>query len=517
MTSSGWIAAAVVALCGAAMVLFATASGVGVSPDSVAYIGAARGLLQGLGLASPLPEGHYAPLVYYAPLFPTLLAGGGLLGIDPLTGARWLNSALFAATILLSAHIIESDTGSIASALFGSTLLLITFPLLMVHSMAWSEPAFVFLSLLALLWLSRYVGGGRSRDAAAAAAAIGLAMLFRYAGVFLIGVGLVVILTASRPGRRERVRDCGLLIVISGLLTSLWLSRNWMVTGTLTDRPVAFHPVTLAQLQRGVETIAGWLRIEPTPRRLTLAVVALAAVAFVLHRATRRRLLTPAARRGGTSSPVAATALIFIAGYAVFLPIASSFLDASFPLDDRILSPLLAWALVGGVCGGYWSATDPQRRRWVRPAVVVIGAWFAVAQLLHTVPWLFDVHRSGQGYATTAWQRSEILARVRDLPPDTRIFSNGDDAIYLLTGRLAERIPEQTSPATAEVNDLYEAELDYLRRRVAESPLVIVYFSRMWRSNLVSIATLQQHMSLQTLYADPDGIIYAARAAARAE
>jgi Dolichyl-phosphate-mannose-protein mannosyltransferase len=516
MTVPSRIVLLMLAGCGVAVLLFATASGVGVSPDSVAYIGAARGLSTGLGLGNPSPNGGFSPLILYAPLFPTLLAIIGSFGIDPLDGARCLNSALFAANILLSGLIIEGETGSMSSAIVGSILLLASVPMLKVHSMAWSEPTFVFLSLLALLWLSQYAECGRVRSLIAAAAAVGLAVLSRYAGLALIGAGVGVIITGRRHSYRNTLRDCGVFAAISGLLSSVSFGRNWMVAGTLSDHPAAVHLVGVPQLWGGLHTIAGWLRLDAGPRRLTLAVVAVGTFAL-MFRALMQRLppiIRPAqlGLRNGRSSDVARTALTFIIAYGLFVLVAISFFDALIPLDDRILSPILAWALIGGVCGAHRLVTDSQRRLGARLLIIIAGMWFAVAQLLRVVPWVFEVHRNGQGYASAVWQQSEILARVRALPPATRIFSNGDDAIYLLTGRLAERLPERASLATTEVNGRYEADLSRLRTQLIESHGVIVYFSRInWRPQLASATELQSTVSLRMLYAAADGAVYTAQ------
>jgi hypothetical protein len=498
-----------IALCGVAVLHFATAFGIGLTPDSAAYIGAARGLLGGFGLGTPSATGGFSPMVLYAPLFATLLAAMGWAGIDPLEGARCVNSALFAASLLLSGRIIERETGSPSSALLGALLLLISVPMLEVHSMAWSEPTFLFLSLLALLWLSRYAERARTGWLIAAAVAVGLAVLSRYAGLSLVGAGIIAVIVCGRRAGRQTVRDCGIFAAISGFVSSAAFGRNWMVAGTPSGHPAAIHPVTIAQLQRGLQAIAGWLRLDPGPRRTALAAAAVGTCALVLRAVAQRSLRTTQPARHGVPGSAARTALIFVAAYGVFLLIAISFFDAPTQLDDRILAPPLAWALIGGISGAHRLAADPRRGRWARPLVVIAGMWFAVAQLLHALPWLIEVHRNGQGYAAASWQASEIVARVRALPPPTRIFSNGDDAIYLLTGRLAERIPERVFPTTTAPNDRYEAELTDLRKQLSESHGVVVYFSRIdWRPNLVSAAELQKILRLRALYTAVDGSIY---------
>lgn len=85
------LAAGVVALL---MVAFATTWGAGISPDSVRYVGAARGVVAGQGVSVLAGDGTPVPLTKWPPAFPILLAIPGLWGLDALEAARWAN-ALF--------------------------------------------------------------------------------------------------------------------------------------------------------------------------------------------------------------------------------------------------------------------------------------------------------------------------------------------------------------------------------------------------------------------------------------
>ena len=127
------------ALIGVLILLMHTRSGIGINPDSFYYIGTARNVLQGNG--SIVPYGTYGNgktyMTHYPPLLPSLLAIIGVFGVDPVSGARWLNACLFGANILLVGSLISKYTaGSFWTAVFGSFLMLNSSDMLNIHSMA---------------------------------------------------------------------------------------------------------------------------------------------------------------------------------------------------------------------------------------------------------------------------------------------------------------------------------------------------------------------------------------------
>ena len=138
-------------------------SGIGVSPDSVIYLSAADRLLSGDGL-KPIAY-HYAPkmpsgqtLINFPPAYPLVLAATNILTQDRLIGARWINSLLLAASVLLMGTIVSlSAGGSVAAGLSAVFLFLSSFPVLEAYTMMWAEPLFIFLLLSALLLLLMHI------------------------------------------------------------------------------------------------------------------------------------------------------------------------------------------------------------------------------------------------------------------------------------------------------------------------------------------------------------------------
>ena len=115
------MATSLVAISGAAALLawWSTASyGVGVSPDSTHYIGAARSLLTGQGLRF-----NGAAYTHWPPLYPALLAQFGAASVDPLVSARSFAALLYALNTALVGCLGYCLSGHRASAALWSALL----------------------------------------------------------------------------------------------------------------------------------------------------------------------------------------------------------------------------------------------------------------------------------------------------------------------------------------------------------------------------------------------------------
>ncbi|MEI2692511.1 MAG: glycosyltransferase family 39 protein [Anaerolineae bacterium] len=288
------------------------------------------------------------PLTRYPPLYPVLLAAGGPLGLDPLATARWASALLFAANILfvglaLAALLPRSRWLPLAGALLAASGL----PLLTMHSMAWSEPLFLLLSFLCLFVLAAHLDQERPAALLLAGLLGGLAFLTRYAAIPFLAAGVLGLLFMGRPSASRRLASAALFAGLALLPMALWTVRNLAVADTAAARVLAWHPAGRAHLWQALYTVAGWLHVPdraPNWLRLglLLAVAGMALAAAVLMWRTRPARQVPAF--------VKLLALL-IPLYSAFLAASISLLDASTPLDDRILTPLyVAIHLPGALC-----------------------------------------------------------------------------------------------------------------------------------------------------------------------
>jgi hypothetical protein len=197
---------------------------------------------------------------------------------------------------------------------------------------------------------------------------------------------------------------------------------------------------------------------------------------------------------------------VFIVVYFAFLVISLTFVDASTPLDDRILGPIflaglcLALYLVWSVAGRIDAPTAMQVAFWTLVVLFLgIGAW-------RVVQWSSNGHQQGLGFSGYTWQRSETLRRAAELPNEIQIYSNAPEAIYLYTQRPALPFPKRVRAATQRVNEEYDAEIAGIRHGLSARRTVVVFFDALRLR--ASETELREELGLCPLVRAGDGTIY---------
>ena len=155
------------AIASVALIISVTSKfGPGISEDSVAYITAARNIVNGRGISLlfdskgnqlnlwlPRIDKELYHIFPWAPLFPFIISIFGFAGFNLIESARWINAILFGANIALILLIIRKYTKSLLLIIF-SAVIFITFKnMIQVYSHVWSEPLFLFLSLLGFYFI----------------------------------------------------------------------------------------------------------------------------------------------------------------------------------------------------------------------------------------------------------------------------------------------------------------------------------------------------------------------------
>ena len=503
--ANGWmLGLAAMGALGLAVMLITTPLGGGLGGDSYYYVSGARDLLAGEGFTRPAADGTFRPITHFPPLFSVCLALLTGLGLDTTQAARWFNAGLFGVNVFLVGWLIWRGTQSWLSSLGGALIFLASPAMLAVHSWVLSEPLFLCCLLLAITWLSFYLERGRRRDLVVSAILASFACLTRYVGLALVAAAVLAILLW--PGRRwwKRAQSAAVFAALSLAAPAGWFARNLALVGSPTNRGLQFHLPDSSKLLDALNTFSLWLlpgRVPATLRLGLAAAVTLGLLALTIVFLWKGPL-------SGERRPVPWIAGWLLLVYPLSILASLSLLDASTPLDDRILSPLLAAGLMLGICTAQGALS---RTATVRPARVIIGtilASFVVLTAARGVGKMLQLRADGQGYASRGWRESHLVGWVREHPEEGPIYSNELDALYLLTGRQAYQVPIRWDPVRAEERVDFPEQLARMRERIAGEGAVLVLFNSLASQQAFLPSEAELAEGLLPAFQASDGVVY---------
>ncbi|MDQ3438936.1 MAG: phospholipid carrier-dependent glycosyltransferase [Planctomycetota bacterium] len=476
-------------LIGAAIVLFVTRDGAGLSPDARGYLMGARHLATGRGYTILNGDGVPEPLTQFPPLYSVLLAPAEIAGISAITWSRFLNAALFAVSVSLVARVARLCGASWSVAAVCAALFALSPDLLFLHAMVLSEPTFIACSLVAFLLLGGYLQDEARWKLIGAGLALAAALAVRYSAPPLIGAaGLCLLFNARRPIAR-RVGDALLLGVIAAAPMAVWMMRNAQLTGSAGGRPVAFHPPESGHYDDAMKTLSYWLLPGSGDTVAITGCVLTASIAIVA--------MVWAWRQGATRRLIALT----VACYLAFIVLSITFVDALTPMDKRILAPVHV-ALI--VLVPLWVST----LRFPPQTLPKIAAVFLLVMAVRAGGWVNKAPKSGLGFACRQWRESELGRFIRALPPDALIYTNTVDFLYLGQNRFAKPIPRLYYAVSRKQDVKYRERLRTMSEELQARGGYLIHFSTIKRAWLPTEDRLRDDLPLNVVHAATDGKAY---------
>jgi len=498
---------------GAVLVLLSTRSyGAGLDPDSVAYIGTARNIAHGLGAVSY--GGN--PLVLQPPFYPFVLAMvDRLLGVDPLTSTRVVNALILGLTIYVSGWLLSTLLGRArVYGLLGAACILASPALFGVSVMAYSEPLFIFLTVLSLLGLTLWLQNKSGVCFAVLILSAALACMTRYVGITLILAEGVTVLLLENEKLKLRIVHAIVFGFISILPVALWLVRNHDVSGAFLGprAPAAYGLIQILKVT--FETLTAWyLPSAILGSRAVLFLLALA-IGFLAGFRFRGGWATVRALRPEIAK--AAPVLLFVVSYLAFMVISSVTTEVS-PLKDRLLSPiyvpltLLVLILADQLLAPIGQGLTPRFPGTL--AVLLVGIWLLYP--LRTIR--ADVRTGldqGWGYSGRLWRESPTVQYLQHhpLPASQAIYSNGPDVLYILVHLQSKLSPLKTIDTSGEIPASSPVAQDL--SQVSDlwpgpSASYLIWFDKITdRHYLYALNDLQRVASFQQVDRFDDGAIY---------
>lgn len=463
--------------------------GVGISPDSIDYTGAARNIIS----AHRIYSFDGDSLVEFPAGYPLFLAALSFLsGHDIIQIAPFVNAVLFGLLVFFCGVIIEKFTVISKWLKWISLFLIITcVAILRVYFMLWSETLFILLTIVFFLVFYKYLQSHSYNDLVVAALIVALSCITRYAGITLIGTACFLIVCDSRLKLRRKAIQLMLFgsISISLLVINLW--RNYLISGTLTgNRKPSVTPFADNIYYCG-KAVVGWLSPlnEDTDIAFALGFIVMTAVFIFVIVFLIRKIFSK------SFHSIETVAVTFSFVYAAFMVVSATF-SRYEQIDYRLMSPLfipLTLSIGSSVAEGIKNLQH-RNKKWLLGGALLIAALFEVSQIraFYTLP-------NQDTYSDSEWRNSSI---VNFLKQNKNFFQNGyavasnsHYAIYFYTGLVAKPLPD-IEDASA-VDGLYK-----------EHHMYLVWFTKDESDEMLSLDTILKNKSMTLLKKFDDGFIY---------
>ncbi|MBE0410241.1 MAG: glycosyltransferase family 39 protein, partial [Anaerolineales bacterium] len=399
-----WFILTLLAVGGSVLIWKVTHQGIGLGSDSAVYISAGKNLVAGRGLTWITGGGEMHPVTHFPPLFPLVLSGFEFIGVDPIAGARLLNSFLFGVNILLVAGMVNLATGSQWFSVFGAFLISISIFMIRAHSWVMTEPLYLMLGFGGLIILAIYIKNRQRTWLVLAGTAIGLAYLTRYAGISLVVVGITGLICAYGETWRRRLVDAIIFMAVSLTLNLLWMLRNEYLTGYSTSRSLRLYFPAVEELFTVAKVVLGWFfpagLLDRLPDGFLLLgftglvlLMGLIIVSWIWNLLPNKNTKTMKPFQPWMGSLLAFHAVAFLGMMAL-----SSILIYPPPaLDFRLFLPLYLTVIVMIVWG--LSVAWNSRNLILRSGVVLVIGLFTVSSIIRSQAVISELLQNGQGYS----------------------------------------------------------------------------------------------------------------------
>jgi hypothetical protein len=487
--------AAVAGLIGALLVYFFTRhGGIGLEPDSIVYLSTARSVAHGGGFI----EFEGAPMTDFPvgyPLFLSIIIF--ITRIDIVQSGQIVNMFLYFSLIYLCGGIINHISTRTKWVKIPFLILIVFSPaLLTLYTYLLSETLFLLMTLLFFVALHQYGQKKTIITLVVVALIAGLSFIVRYAGVTLVGAAGLMILLDKKLVIKKKIGHLLLFGVIGIAFLVANLVRNSLITGMLTgDREKS-----LTSFFKNIQLYGNVFGDFFSFHELPLAFAILIGVSFFVFYIYSHVIHFYKSNRYYNYWNICGTYFLV---YTIFI-VGSATFSRFEGLNMRLLSPLYLSCLLPLTFVTPW--TISKLKGWKRTGLIsVFAILFGVIifyQYKDNRQMYQDATEAGMpGYAEDCWRNSPILNYIKSdkkrFNDETKIYSDGNEAVYLFTGLKADLVPHVESKGDNE-NFKEEQQNDYY----------LVWFYDCADPEYVSLQKLLKENYYVELASAPEGRLY---------
>ncbi|MFM8866999.1 MAG: hypothetical protein ACKOFZ_01770 [Ilumatobacteraceae bacterium] len=413
------------------VVVLANRSGVSWSWDSTDYVAAGRSLAEFKGSL----DVSGAPMTVRPPGYPFLISLGELLNAPTNITLLVINVASAIVTTGC-VYVVVKRCAFVTTAVLAASFIALTPTMLWQTSMAWSEPPYVAVMMVAFVVVIWHTG--RTRFIVLGCLYVALFFLRFVGPVFIAPLVVIGILVDKRTSRWAKAVGLHAITLGTSIIPMVWwLMRNRRIDGTLTGARQAGGGTFWETTTHAFGTYGSFLTGQPFDsviyERVTdypiaaqvaavvVAGVLLASIAFASHDA-RLHQLAPSDRQ-----IVVLASIGLVIAYTAFSAYRFVHLEIG-RLDTRMMMPLLPALVV--ITSLTVERIVASRRSIARGVLVASIALTAI----HSFVTLRDASRFGedQRHLSNAVNRNlDLHVYVRSLGDDSALYSNAPQMLFL--------------------------------------------------------------------------------------
>jgi hypothetical protein len=411
---------------------YTSLSGIGISPDSVAYLSTANHFSESFRFT----DYNDLPLVNFPLGYPFLL---GLVKIifftEVITAAPILNGLLLAAVLFTSSYLLLRANVKNSFFRFLMLCFILSSPgILEVYTMLWSETVFVLLVLYFIVAFDRYLVSEKTNWLLIAAIIASLACSVRYVGITLLMTGGLLILLYFQFNWRTKLKHIGLLAFVGCSLPILNIIRNKLLTQTLAGVRQSSLKTVETNVQDLLNVLGYWFPNSNNDSSTTILIIGLVlmimVIVLLMYRLIQQQFF----------ASIITILSLFILVYGSFLLFIAS-VSRFETLSSRLLIPIyIPLVLLVAHCFNRGMIAFRQY------------TWFAIGANHHYQTHVFNWEGIGYagipGYTDDLWRGSPLLQFMKSHHNNYQapIYSNANDAIFFLANIKANPLPHKDLP-----------------------------------------------------------------------
>lgn len=199
------------------------------SPDSFTYLDVGKAI-HTKGLSS-----FFSSFTTSTPLFPLLIASGISLGMDPLSSAHLITVLAFA-FLIFPVFYLGKEIGNEYVGFCSCILIVTSSTMWHLSTMVWTEMPFILFSVVALLFLVKYIKNNQLSFLIIGGFFIALASMERYVGIFLVFSSVVTIFAFELYLNKQKIWRSLVFLLISSTPVVILLIRNFIIGANITSK-----------------------------------------------------------------------------------------------------------------------------------------------------------------------------------------------------------------------------------------------------------------------------------------